>query len=153
MSVINPVDKKVMTANIDHKLHFYGVVKALGELHIPMNEQINCFLQYCTQHSLIDPDKLSLDGRHLMWDICNILETACLIVQQKNTDKLFQNFIWHIHATDLDQRQTKNLNTLSSGLRDDGCPRKQEMTAIYSSLLYYCSVCNSMPHSPNVPSL
>ncbi|KAI1788073.1 hypothetical protein LXA43DRAFT_974992 [Ganoderma leucocontextum] len=103
MSVVDPVDKKAMAADVDRKLRFYGVVKALGESRMPTNEQIDRALRYCLQHSPVDLDELSPDGRRLVQDTRDILETARLMVQQKNADELFQNFVWHTRAADVDQ--------------------------------------------------
>ncbi len=118
MSVVDPVDKKTMAADIDRKLRFYGVVKALGESRMPTNEQIDRVLRYCVQHSPVDPDELSPDGRRLVQDTRDILETARLMVQQKNADELFQNFVWHTRAADLDQ--AKNENGSGSGSSGSG---------------------------------
>lgn len=40
-------------------------------------------------------DKLSVEGWKLIHDARNIIETARLMVWEKNADGLFQNFIWH----------------------------------------------------------
>ena len=99
-SVVDPVDKKTMAADVDRKLRFYGVVKAFSESRMPTNEQIDRFLKYCLQHSPVDTNELSPDGRRLVQDTRDIIETARLMVQQKNADELFQNFVWHTRAVD-----------------------------------------------------
>ena len=120
MSVVDPVDKKVMSADIDRKLRFYGVVKALGESRMPTNEQIDRFLRYCVQHSPVDPEELSSDGRRLVQDTRDILETARRIVQQKNADELFQNFVWHTRGADLDQVKGEGVDDSGSGSGSSG---------------------------------
>ena len=48
-----------------------------------------------------------LDSRRLIHDVWDIIETAQLMVQEKNTDELFQNFTWR-HTQDIDISQVKN---------------------------------------------
>ncbi|TBU29364.1 hypothetical protein BD311DRAFT_269060 [Dichomitus squalens] len=102
-SVVDPVDKKTMAADVDRKLRFYGVVRAFSESRMPSNEQIDRFLKYCLEHSPVDTNDLSPEGRRLIQDTRDIIETARLMVQQKNADELFQNFIWHTRDVDVDQ--------------------------------------------------
>ncbi|KAI0777372.1 hypothetical protein BD413DRAFT_467001 [Trametes elegans] len=102
-SVVEPVDKKTQAADVDRKLRFYGVVKAFSESRMPANEQIDRFLTYVLQHSPVDVKDLSPDGRRLIQDSRDIIETAREIVLQKNADELFQNFIWHTRDVDIDQ--------------------------------------------------
>ncbi|KAI0707522.1 hypothetical protein C8T65DRAFT_216076 [Cerioporus squamosus] len=102
-SVVDPVDKKTQAADVDRKLRFYGVLKAFNESRMPTNEQIDRALTYVLQHSPVDTRELSHDGKRLIDDTRDIIETARLIVQQKNADELFQNFIWHTRDVDLDQ--------------------------------------------------
>ena len=103
MSVVDPVDKKTQAADVDRKLRFYGVVKAFSESRMPSNEQIDRILSYVHQHSPVDTSALSPDGQRLVQDSRDIIETARLIVQQKNADELFQNFIWHTRRVDVDR--------------------------------------------------
>lgn len=92
-----------MAADVDRKLRFYGVIKAFSESRMPTNEQIDRFLKYCLEHSPVDTNELSPDGRRLVQDSRDIIETARLMVQQKNADELLQNFIWHTRDVDVDQ--------------------------------------------------
>ena len=48
-----------------------------------------------------------LDSRRLIHDVWDIIETAQLMVQEKNTDELFQNFTWR-HTQDINISQVKN---------------------------------------------
>jgi hypothetical protein len=45
--------------------------------------------------------KLSPDGRKLVDDIRDIIETARLMILTKNDDELFQNFVYHTQVTDV----------------------------------------------------
>ncbi|KAI0765239.1 hypothetical protein C8Q74DRAFT_1039176 [Fomes fomentarius] len=103
MSVVDPVDKKAQAADVDRKLRFYGVIKAFSESRIPSNEQCDRFLTYVLRHSPVDTRELSYDGKRLIQDTRDIIETARLMVQQKNADELFQNFIWHTRDISVDQ--------------------------------------------------
>ncbi|OBZ77928.1 hypothetical protein A0H81_01631 [Grifola frondosa] len=100
-SVVDPVNKKEQAADVDRKLRFYGVVTALRESRMPSNAQIDETLSYVLSHSPVDTKDLSHDGQKLIQDTRDIIETARLIVEQKNADELFQNFVWHTREADL----------------------------------------------------
>ncbi|KAL6299451.1 hypothetical protein BKA93DRAFT_588333 [Sparassis latifolia] len=100
-SVVDPVDKGAKAADVDRKLLFFGVVSAFRESRMPSNPQIDAALQYALAHSPIDTASLSPDGQKLIQDSRDIIETARLIVQEKNADELFQNFVWHTRDIDL----------------------------------------------------
>ncbi|EKM56742.1 uncharacterized protein PHACADRAFT_91847 [Phanerochaete carnosa HHB-10118-sp] len=102
-SVVDPVDKQKQAADIDRKLRFYGVINAFKESRMPSNEQIDHTMQYVVNHSPVPENELSPEGRKLIADTRDIIETARLIVKEKNADELFQNFIWHTRDTDLDK--------------------------------------------------
>ncbi|PSS29844.1 hypothetical protein PHLCEN_2v2659 [Hermanssonia centrifuga] len=102
-SVIAPVDKQAQAADVDRKLRFYGVISAFGESRMPSNEQIDKTLQYVLTHSPVPEEELSPEGKKLVADTRDIIETARLMVKEKNADELFQNFIWHTRDTNLDQ--------------------------------------------------
>ena len=60
-------------------------------------------MRYVIDHSPVEIDKLSPDGRKLIHESRDIINTARLIVQEKNADELFQNFIWHTRGIDADR--------------------------------------------------
>lgn len=72
---------------------------------MPDNIQIDKALSYLRDAEPVDIDKLSPDGKTLIQDSRDIIETARLIVKQKNADELFQNFVWH--TRDIDIESTK----------------------------------------------
>ena len=84
-------------------MRLYGVIQAFRLGRMPSNEQIDQTLKYVVNNSPIDESKLSSEGRELTQDVRDIIETARLIVQRKNADELFQNFIWHTRDTNFDQ--------------------------------------------------
>ncbi|KAF8060656.1 hypothetical protein FPV67DRAFT_301524 [Lyophyllum atratum] len=99
-SVADPVNKKAKDADVDRKLRLYGMIEAFRLGRMPTNEQIDKALRYVLEHSPIDVDKLSPDGKKLVQDTKDIVETARLMVREKNGDELFQQFIWHTRAID-----------------------------------------------------
>ena len=102
-SVVAPVDKEAQAADVDRKLRFYGVLNAFKQSRMPSNEQCDRTLQYVLNNSPVPENELSPEGKKLIADTRDIIETARLIVKEKNADELFQNFVWHTRDTDFDQ--------------------------------------------------
>jgi len=69
---------------------------------MPDNRQIDDTLRYVEEHSPIDTDQLSTEGKKLIQDTRDIIETARLIVREKNADELFQRFVWHTKDVSLE---------------------------------------------------
>ena len=101
-------------------MRLYGVIQAFREGRLPDNAQIDHTLNYVLDNSPVDQEQLSSDGRKLIQDVRDIIETARIIVKEKNSDELFQNFIWHTRDIDPDKLK-----------RDpkDALPEKQPDTA------------------------
>jgi hypothetical protein len=74
---------------------------------MPNNQQIDQTLSYVLKHSPVDEHALSHEGQKLIQDARDIVETAQLMVREKNADELLQNFVWHTRNTDFD-RAKKN---------------------------------------------
>ncbi|KAH8096888.1 hypothetical protein BXZ70DRAFT_895650 [Cristinia sonorae] len=102
-SVTEPINKQNQAADVDRKLRLYGVINAFKQSRMPTNEQIDRTLNYVLKHSPVPETQLSHDGQKLVQDSRDIIETARLMVQEKNRDELFQNFIWHTRDTDFDK--------------------------------------------------
>ncbi|KIM80519.1 hypothetical protein PILCRDRAFT_822241, partial [Piloderma croceum F 1598] len=66
-------------------IRFYGVIEAF---RMPDNMQIDETLLYVKDTSPVEIEKLSPDGRKLIQDARDIVETARLMVQEKNADEL-----------------------------------------------------------------
>ncbi|KAG2365756.1 hypothetical protein BDR07DRAFT_1458961 [Suillus spraguei] len=94
-SVAAPTDKAAKEADVSGKNNFYGMIEAFCQGSMPDNHQIDEILQYLLKTLPSDKNKLSPDGRKLVQDACKIIETAHLIVTEKNVDEFFQNFIWN----------------------------------------------------------
>ncbi|KAI9441014.1 hypothetical protein H4582DRAFT_2074783 [Lactarius indigo] len=96
-----PVNRREQAADVDRKLRFYGAIEAFRQGRYPSNQQIDAALKYVLDHSLVDQDRLSSDGHKLIQDGRDIIETARLIVREKNADEIFQNFMWNINYEEL----------------------------------------------------
>lgn len=150
-AVAAPVNKQEKAADIDRKvllfmpflplcslfsfrqLRFYGVIQAFRQGRYPSNDQIDSALKYVLERSPVDQDQLSPDGRKLVQDCRDIIETARIIVQEKNSDELFQNFLWNTNSVDLsDAKKDQNevLSVEKSKVQDD---RYQGMCRFSSS--------------------
>jgi hypothetical protein len=68
---------------------------------MPDNIQIDKALEYGIEHSPIDEKKLSPEGRVLVDDVRDIIETLRMQVHEKNADELLQNAIWASYRSDL----------------------------------------------------
>lgn len=124
-AVMEPVNKDEQAADIDRKvslleylttpfcpwfeppnyvqIRLYGVIQAFRDGRLPNNAQIDHTLDYVLNHSPVDQDQLSREGRKLIQDVKDIIETARDIVKDKNNDELFQNFTWHTRDVDADR--------------------------------------------------
>ncbi|KAI0311876.1 hypothetical protein OF83DRAFT_1068125 [Amylostereum chailletii] len=100
LSVASPVDKHAKDADVDRKLRFYGVIEAFRQGRYPDNAQIDKTLKYVLDNSPVDQSKLSSDGRRLIQDTRDVIETARLLVKHKNANELFQNFLWSSRSID-----------------------------------------------------
>ena len=78
----------------------YGAIQAFRLGRLPSNEQIDQALQYILDHSLVNTEKLSSEGKKLSHDVQDIIETFRTMVQQKNADELLQQFVWHTREVD-----------------------------------------------------
>lgn len=87
-------------ADVARKLKLYGVIQALRDGRFPDNNQINETLDYAIRTSPVDLDKLSPDGKLLVEDVRDILETARMIIAEKNDGELFQNFAFSTRKGD-----------------------------------------------------
>ena len=73
---------------------------------MPDNAQIDKALAYLRDAEPVDVHKLSPDGKKLIQDLRDIIETARLIVERKNADELSQNFVWHTREVDTESTKT-----------------------------------------------
>jgi gas vesicle protein len=99
-SVTVATDKKLQAIDVDRKMRLYGVIEAFRNGKMPNNQQIDETLAFVGTHSFIDINALSPDGRKLIADSRDIIETARLLIKNKNADELFQNFVFDTAGTD-----------------------------------------------------
>ncbi|TFK47462.1 hypothetical protein OE88DRAFT_1636556 [Heliocybe sulcata] len=102
-SVTDPVNRQQKDADVDRKIRFYGAIEAFRNGRMPDNQQIDRTLKYILDHEPIDTGALSPEGKRLVQDTRDIIETARVMVQKKNGDELLQNFVWHTRGVDTDQ--------------------------------------------------
>lgn len=82
---------------------------------MPDNTQIDKALSYLRDAEPVDIHKLSPDGKKLIQDSRHVIETARLIVKQKNTDELFQNFVWHTREIDTESVKPVEVSQVDRG--------------------------------------
>lgn len=134
-SVVAPVDKQAQAADVDRKLKFYGAVNALRASRVPANDQIDNMLKYLLDNSLVPSGNLSAEGKKMVGDTRDVVETLRLLVKEKNADELFQNFIWHTRDTDFDKAK-KDPNEVmpvdKEKARSDGQQAAQHLRTLVS---------------------
>ena len=122
------------------QLRFYGVIEAFRQGRYPSNQQIDDSLKYVLDNSPVDQDQLSPEGRKLIQDCRDIIETARSIVWEKNQDELFQNFMWgtdSVGVNDVRKDPNQVLPVDKSKVQDDSrqglCPRTPFQRALNTS--------------------
>jgi len=138
----------LLTSNCWMQIRLFGVVQAFRQGRMPDNKQIDETLQYFLDHSIIDTSKLSSDGKNLINDTRDIVETARLIVEQKNADELFQNFVWHTGYVDYEKARKDPQDVLpvdSKEAHDDGRLAVRHLRTILSLILTNSEVRKLLP--------
>lgn len=59
-------------------MRFYGVIEAFRQGRLPDNQQIDETLRYLNDHSPVDLNALSPEGKKLIQDSRDIIETVCV---------------------------------------------------------------------------
>ncbi|KAF8481546.1 hypothetical protein DFH94DRAFT_731269 [Russula ochroleuca] len=120
-AVAAPVNKQEKAADVDRKLRFYGAIEALRQGRYPSNQQIDSAFRYVLERSPVDQDQLSPEGCKLIQNCRDIIETAGLVVQEKNSDELLQSFLWNTNNVDLSNAKKDPNEVLveKSKVRDD----------------------------------
>lgn len=90
------------SSHILPKVRLFGAIEAFRRGRLPTNKQLDRSLEYVRDHSPLDIDQLSPQGRKLIQDLREIINTTRLVLQDKNADELLQNFIWHTRDIDRD---------------------------------------------------
>ncbi|KAJ2922652.1 hypothetical protein H1R20_g14446, partial [Candolleomyces eurysporus] len=140
-AVVDPVDKNLQAADVERKLKFYGVIQAFHKGRLPSNAQIQETLTYVVDHSPVDVSQLSPEGKKLVQDVREIIETARLMVQDKNADELFQNFVWHTRSVDTDSLKDAAASELGEGavgkekVKEDGNQAVRHLRTLLTLIL------------------
>ena len=162
-AVAVPVNKQERDADVDRKvllcmrliplphsssfpqLRLYGAIEAFRQGRYPSNQQIDAALQYVLERSPVDQDQLSPEGRKLIQDCRDVIETARLIVQEKNSDELFQNFLWNTNSVDLSnvKKDPNEVLVEKSKVQDD---RRQGMGSLFFNLKSTYPLPMTQPH-------
>ncbi|KAL7423409.1 hypothetical protein Q5752_000989 [Cryptotrichosporon argae] len=95
-------------ADVQRKVKLWGVLEAFRSGRMPDNQQIDKVLDYAVHHSPVDLDRLSPEGRVLVDDVRDIVETMRAIVIEKNADELFQNAVWQSYHGDISRAKQDN---------------------------------------------
>ncbi|KAG6908916.1 hypothetical protein DXG01_002797 [Tephrocybe rancida] len=104
-SVAEPVNRQEKDKDVDRKLRLYGMIEALRHGRLPTNKQIDQTLQYVLDNSPVTTEKLSPDGKKLVRDVQEIINTLRKMVHEKNRDELLQQFLWHTRDVQMDKEQ------------------------------------------------
>jgi hypothetical protein len=75
-SITTPTNKNEQEKDIDRKLRLYGVIQAFSNGRMPDNAQIDETLVFVRDHSPVNTNQLSAEGRKLIQDARNIVETV-----------------------------------------------------------------------------
>ncbi|RXK41203.1 hypothetical protein M231_01608 [Tremella mesenterica] len=113
MGVTSPTVGKEMEADVQRKMKLWGIINGFRDGRMPDNRQIDSALEYAIGHSPVDLDKLSPEGRTLIADTRDILETMRMIVQEKNADELFQNAVWTSYSADPSRAKQEGVVSVS----------------------------------------
>jgi hypothetical protein len=100
---------------------------------MPDNSQIDKVLEYAINTSPVDLKKLSPEGRVLIEDFRDIIETLRMTVVEKNADELFQNAVYaSYHA---DPNRAKQSGVLPVG--KDEAKQDADQGMFSTSLVWY----------------
>ncbi|KAI4527265.1 hypothetical protein GGG16DRAFT_114215 [Schizophyllum commune] len=132
-AVTDPVNKADKDADVDRKIRFYGVIAAFREGRMPDNSQIDRTLKYVLDNSPVPTDELSPEGKRLIQDTRDIIDTARKIVKEKNADELVQNFFWHTRDVSAHQAVTSGQPDIPVGkdkVKSDGQQAVQHLRTL-----------------------
>ncbi|KAL5482543.1 hypothetical protein ACEPAI_9137 [Sanghuangporus weigelae] len=93
-SVASPTVQSEQEADVDRKMRLYGVIRAFRNGRMPDNTQIDETLLYVRDHSPINAEELSDDGKQLVHDARTLIDTARKFVAEKNADEVVQQFLY-----------------------------------------------------------
>ncbi|ODN78898.1 hypothetical protein L202_04426 [Cryptococcus amylolentus CBS 6039] len=114
LSVTQAVNRDQVEGNVSSGLKLWGAIQAFRDGRMPDNKQIDRVLDYAIKTSPVDVSKLSPDGRVLVDDFRDIIETLRTIVAEKNADELFQSAVWASYSGDLSRAKQDGVIPVSN---------------------------------------
>ncbi|TRM64226.1 hypothetical protein BD626DRAFT_429803 [Schizophyllum amplum] len=135
-AVTDPVNKRDKEADIDRKVRLFGVIAAFRDGRMPSNGQIDRALKYAIDNTPFSVDRLSPEGKRLVKDSSQILETARVIVKEKNADQVFQEFVWNTRDVDVASKGRKtDLPVGKQQAKQDGQKAANHLRTLMSLIL------------------
>ncbi|SAM85576.1 uncharacterized protein UBRO_13922 [Ustilago bromivora] len=119
-AVVHAVDPNQKAADVDRQMRFFGIIQAFREGRFPDNQQINDTLKYTLANSPVDTNRLSPDGKKLIQDIRELIETARQVVLNKNGGEEFQNFLYATRKTNVAANLNVNAPIATADVKKDG---------------------------------
>lgn len=119
-AVVHAVDPNQKAADVDRQMRFFGIIQAFREGRFPDNQQIDDTLKYTLANSPVDTNRLSPDGKKLIQDIRELIETARQVVLNKNGSEEFQNFLYATRKTNVAANLNVNAPIAAADVKKDG---------------------------------
>jgi len=113
MGVTVAASGKELEADVQKKMKLWGVISAFRDGRLPDNKQIDNAMEYAVNHSPVDLKNLSPEGRVLVDDSRDIIETLRMMVAEKNSDELLQNGVWASYAGDASRAKQSGVAPVS----------------------------------------
>ncbi|GAC75401.1 hypothetical protein PANT_15c00056 [Moesziomyces antarcticus T-34] len=130
-AVTSAVSANQKNADVDRKMRFFGVIQAFREGRYPDNKQIDDTLKYTLANSPVETSKLSPDGKKLIQDVRELIETARQIVVNKNGEEEFQNFLYATRKANV----AGNVNVKAPITADDAKKDRETASEAFRTLL------------------
>ncbi|KMU78652.1 hypothetical protein CISG_01693 [Coccidioides immitis RMSCC 3703] len=122
-NVVNkPLDPEQRERDINRKLQVYGIYSAFKRGKVPSNKQIDIALNSVLQSKpFTSPStKLSEEGRVVVQDVRNVINSAKNLVLVKNEGNLLQEFIWDAENFQRPQVETPEKPVDREGAKQHG---------------------------------
>jgi len=96
-AVNRPTVTQVRDQDIQNKLRLYGIFNAFSAGKFPSNKQIDVALTSAVESDMLTnpSEKLSEEGRQLVKDLRDVIDSAKLLLLKKNYNEELQNFLYH----------------------------------------------------------
>jgi len=139
MAVTSAASGENLEADMQRKMKIWGVIKAFSDGRMPDNHQIDKAMRYAEEHAIVDINKLSPEGRVLVDDTRDIIETLRMMVKEKNADEVIQNAVWASYAGDPSRAKQDNVVPVSK----DDAKKDVDQAAAHMRVLITLFITNS----------